>query len=185
MISREKRDYVIDRSAEFTLAELSKRIGASKVFVFNILKKAGLRAITDREKKINAIRAQNGIKTVKELAEMLGCSPQSVYEICKTCKIGYKPELEKTWKWGDRRNREEKKGGGESDWSEGRRRRELKDYIDSYRNRGYSSMEAIDILSQVADYLINLRDPGDKVLRAPGVYDNMTTDRLIDKILNA
>jgi hypothetical protein len=50
--------------------------------------------------------------------------------------------------------------------------------------RGFSRLQALQIIEEVGEWLINMRDDEKPFERPAAVYSNPTPDQLIDKILN-
>jgi hypothetical protein len=120
--------------------------------------------------KLEVIKEADGQKTPDELAEILGCHPQTIKELCHRHNLPY---------WS-----REDESAEPATWTPEQRKREFNLAIEPYLREGYSRMQAIEILASVADWLVNIRDPEEKIQRAPAVYDNPSREQLIDKILS-
>jgi hypothetical protein len=70
------------------------------------------------------------------------------------------------------------------DWEDERKRKELDDVLEPYLKQGYSRFQSIQILSEVADYLVNIPDPDRPRKHHKAEYSNPSREQLIDKILS-
>jgi hypothetical protein len=75
--------YILAHHEEETVSEMANACLVSKGTVSNICSRNHIVAITEKDKKIAIIKEYKGTKTAFEMAELIGCSPNCVWDICK------------------------------------------------------------------------------------------------------
>jgi hypothetical protein len=162
--------YVLTHHHEQTMQEMATACGVRYGKIEKTCSSLRIKAITSVDRKITVIIAADGTKTADQLAEIAGCKPNAIREICRAHNL---PLLSL-----------QNASDDPETWSPERMKYELDKEIKFYTDQGHSRMEAIEILSMIADYLINIRDPEEKVERPKGVYSNPSREQLIEKVLN-
>ena len=90
------RAYIHEHWQDHTLTDLADACKLSKVTVFFLCNKLGVKPATVFQKKAFIIQSYKGNKTVVELSKILGCDISTVRRICRNYELPYKPlEFEK------------------------------------------------------------------------------------------
>ncbi len=156
---------------EDQISEICLKLGLDPIFVTTkkepVPEKPPKKTRHWRE-KVAVIKKANGEKTALELAEMIGCTTNCIYKLCRLHWLSYKQDIEED----------------NTEWSPERKREEAELYIKRQMSLGYSRLEAIEILAETVRMMDRLTETEKTIKRPPAIYANPSREQLIDQILN-
>jgi hypothetical protein len=166
MITQDKKEYIIAHRSQMTAKELFEITGVSIASIFRIASGKSNKKANPYEMVVNTIREANGTKTLRELAELVDRSTKTVYFICHKFGIPYFTEYTQA--------------------PPPTREQVLESHIARHMSRGFTRLQALQIIEEVGEWLMNLKDDTKPIIRPKGNYANPPTgEGLIDKILNS